>query len=149
MGKCLQNGCWEPESDSPACSDPTIDTSTSLAVLLPLLHCLSVPEALSPAHSTGRSWQEQAGAGSQDTRKQFIFLWKLTGTKDVILGQGVTGSAKRWGDSNSGCKEQDWKPSPFQGLQGTGSLSTTRPPPSRAVSRDCASLAGLRPWRSP
>lgn len=69
MGKCLQDGCWESQSDSPACSYPTINTTMSLAVLLPLLHSLSVPEALSPAHSTGRSWQAQAGAG---TRKQFI-----------------------------------------------------------------------------
>lgn len=124
----MQDGCWESQSDSPAWSDPTIDTTMSLAVLLPLLHCLSVPEALSPAHSTGRSWQPQAGAGSQDTRKQFIFQWKLTGTRDTILGQGVTGSAKSWGDNISACKEQDWDPSPSQGLQETGSLSTTRPP---------------------
>lgn len=94
MGKCLQGGCWESQSDSPAWSNPTIDTTMSLAMLLPLLHCLSVPEALSPAQSTGRSWQAQAGAGSQDTRKQFIFQGKLTGTRDVIPGQGVTGSTK-------------------------------------------------------
>lgn len=95
MGKCLKDGCWESQSDCPACSHPTANTTMSLAVLLPVLHCLSVPEALSPAHSTGRSWQAQAGAGSQDTRKQFIFQWKLTGTGDVIPGQQVTGSAKR------------------------------------------------------
>lgn len=148
MAKCW-DGCWESQSDSPACSDPTVNTTTSLAVLLPRLHCLSVPEALSPAHSTGRSWQDQAGAGSQDVRKQFIFQWKLTGTRDVIPGQGVTSSAKRWDDNISGCKEQDWDPSPSQGLQESGSLGTARPPHCSGTSRDRGSSAGLWPQRSP
>lgn len=67
----------------------------------------------------------------------------------MILGQEVTGNAMRWSDNISGCKEQDWDPSPSQGLQETRNLGTARPPHSRAVSRDGDSSAGLWPQRSP
>lgn len=36
----------------------------------------------------------------------------------MIPGQGVKGSAKRWGDNISGCKDQDWDPLPISGTPG-------------------------------
>lgn len=110
-------------------------------------HC---PQPTAQA-GAGRRRQELAPGNNllEDTRKQFIFQWKLTGTRDMIPGQGVKGSAKRWGDNISGCKDQDWDPSPSQGHQETGSLSTARSLHSRAFSRDSDSSAGLWPQRSP